>query len=242
MLLDRLDVLLVQRPLERGRGPEQRHHPLDQLLLEPGALGGLGAGRPRARGCRAAGPRRSRRRAGRRGPRAAAPRASGRARASARPPGPAPRRRVVQRPPRTGITFASRPALQRRRRDAGDPGGLVERDRVLGHAADPTTDAGRPVCDPDGPVRRRRRGRVGPVALRASRPASPAFGACGASRASPLAPQSPGGSSGAAHYWPVAILMRSETTPAGRAASTGRLGETRQAATSAGNSASTTRR
>ena len=48
--LHRDDVLLVERPLERGRGPQQRHHPLDQRLLEPGALGRLAAGERRAPG------------------------------------------------------------------------------------------------------------------------------------------------------------------------------------------------
>ena len=145
MRLDRLDVLLVERSLERGRRAEQRHHPLDQLLLEAGALGGLGAvdralaaagqqvldvaeGEPAvADGARAA------------------PRASGRARASARRPGPGPRRRVVQRSPLDRDHPRPRPALQRRRRDAGDPGRLVERDRVVGHRADPT-DTPRGPC------------------------------------------------------------------------------------------------
>ena len=42
-LLDRLDVLLAERSLERRRRAEQGHEALDQLLLEPRPLGGLGA-------------------------------------------------------------------------------------------------------------------------------------------------------------------------------------------------------
>ena len=36
--LHRFDVLLVERPLDRRRRPQQRHHALDQRLLEPGLL------------------------------------------------------------------------------------------------------------------------------------------------------------------------------------------------------------
>ena len=53
-----------------------------------------------------------------------------------------------------------RPALQRRRRDPRDPGGLAERDRSLGHGRRSYGGARELVCDPVGfrPRRRRRRG------------------------------------------------------------------------------------
>ena len=50
MSLDRLDVLLVERPLERGRGAEQGHHPLDQLRLQAGVAPRPRRARSAARG------------------------------------------------------------------------------------------------------------------------------------------------------------------------------------------------
>ncbi len=130
--VDRVDVLLVEGPLERGRRAQQGHHPLDQLLLEAGAGGGLGAADRALPGPgdqvldvaerepavadggaqlieRVAALAHSRHdprlRRGRRGPAPAADRDH----------------------PRRG------PALERRRRDAGDPSRLAERDHVLSH-------------------------------------------------------------------------------------------------------------
>ena len=130
-LLDRLDVLVGEAVLERRRGPEQGHQPLDQRLLEPGLRGDLG---------------------GRMGPAGLgeqvlyvaereAALAHGLAELLERVPAlaqsgddPGLRRRRA-RPAAVAKREhpGGHPALQGRGRDAGQLGGLVQRDRLFGH-------------------------------------------------------------------------------------------------------------
>ena len=187
---------------QRRRGAEQGHHPLDQLLLEAGPLRRLGPGVVRAPGPEGD-PRRSRTRAGRREPPRELARASGRAPASARSPGPARRRPAsIARPPPG--TPSPRPALQGRRRDAGDPAASAEGDRLPRSPADPTGSA-RPAAS----SRRSSDGAAGPRRLRAYGPLR--------RPSAPEAPRGPrrsrpsrrGAISGEDHCWPVANLVES---------------------------------
>ena len=180
-------------------------------------------GRPAARACREAGPRRSRTRAARRGPRGAAPRASARARASARRPAPARRRPVVQRRRLTGITPAS---AQRFSVEGETPEIRAASLSEIVSRPSPRSYGARPrLCDrsplaPASPrpcLGRKGDGVRGPRRLRGLHgPLRRPCGACGASRSSPLgAPVAGGRASGDGHWWPVAISVTSQATPAG---------------------------